>query len=68
MLRPLGWFVACLEPATPCRLDLFLILDGVHQGRRIIRNENGRLVKRIRQGVYELETGVRLTTRDPDAP
>jgi hypothetical protein len=68
MLRPLGWFVAILEPSTPSALHVYLILDGPHMGRRIIRTENGRPVKRLRQGVYELEGGVRLTSRDPDAP
>jgi hypothetical protein len=37
-------------------------------GRRIIRTEEGRPVKRIRKGVYELEGGIRLTSHDPNAP
>jgi hypothetical protein len=68
MRCPLGWFLASYEQATPQPLYVFLILDGVHQCRRIIRTADGRPVKRLRQGIYELESGVRPTSHDPAAP
>jgi hypothetical protein len=65
-LRPLGSFVACQQ--TPHRLTAFVILTGVHMGRRIIRTEDGKPVRWIRKGVYQLDGGIVVTSADPAAP